>query len=138
MSRRLMSVVGMCGALALGACGGGDEEGSEPAGEQSTPAEAVKEIGATRASLDQAVGQLRSGDRQAAHDTVAEAYVEHFENVEGPLEKVDPELNEELEEAISQELRRRIKGGAPVRVVSTLVTDIKGDLATAEAKLSRR
>jgi hypothetical protein len=123
-------------ALTLGACGTGEEEGGEARpSEKEAPAEAVREIGAVRDGLDLAVRQLREGDRRRAEDTVAETYVTHFEKVEGPLEKVDHELNEELEEAISQELRDEIRSGASVSSVSGMVQDVKGDLAVAERKL---
>src|SRR5688500_5502328 len=92
-------------ALALGACGGDDDKASPAAEEESTPAEAVQEIGAVRTGLGQALEQLRAGDRKAAEETVAESYLQHFEKVEGPLDKVDHELNEELEETLKGELR---------------------------------
>ncbi|MGI8593880.1 MAG: hypothetical protein ACR2ML_05865 [Solirubrobacteraceae bacterium] len=133
--RSLVPVLGSCGALALVACGDDDDEGSKKAEEQSTPAVAVKEIGETETALDQAVSQLRAGDRKQAEETVAEAYLQHFEKVEGPLGKADPKLKEELEEAISGEVREKIRSGASVSQVTKLVSDIKGDLATAEGKL---
>jgi hypothetical protein len=132
---RLFVVLAICSALALAACGGSDDEGSGAAAGQATPAEAVKEIGATRAALDRAVDQLRAGDAKRAEETVSEAYLQHFEEVEGPLGKVDAKLNEELEEAISGELRQKIRAGAPVAEVEKLVTEVKADLATAESKL---
>ena len=134
--RLLVLVIASCGALGVGGCGDDDGDGSKGAAEeQSTPAVAVEEIGETETALDNAVTQLRAGDRKQAEETVAEAYLQHFEKVEGPLEKADPELNEELEEAISGELREKIRSGASVREVTKLVADIKDDLATAEGKL---
>jgi len=133
--RSFAPVIASCCALALVACGD-DDDGSKEAGEEpSTPAVAVKEIGETETALDQAVDQLRAGDRKQAEETVAEAYLQHFEKVEGPLEKADPELNEELEEAISGELREKIRSGAPVPEVTRLVREVKRDLVTAEGKL---
>jgi hypothetical protein len=129
---KFVPVLASCGALALAACG----EGSEAAEKQSSPGEAVMEIGKTGTALDQAVALLRAGDRRQAEETVAEAYLQHFEKVEGPLGKVDSRLNEELEEAISGELREKIRGGRPVSEMTRLVREIKGDLATAEGKLS--
>lgn len=125
----------LAAALTLGACGTGEEESSEAPAREGTPVEAVREIGAVRNGLDRAVDQLRDDDRKRAEDTVAETYVDHFEKVEGPLGKVDRELNEELEEAISGELRDKIRQGASVREVRGLVRDVKGDLATAKRKL---
>jgi hypothetical protein len=121
-------------ALALAACGGESE--SEEAAEQSaTPAQARAEIGEVRKALDTAVGQLREGDAEAADNTVSEGYLEHFEKVEGPLEKVDGELNEKLEDSIREELREKIQDGGSVAEVTQMVAAIKTDLATAEQKL---
>jgi hypothetical protein len=121
-------------ALALAACGGESE--SEEAAEQSaTPAQARAEIGEVRKALDTAVGQLREGDAKAADNTVSEGYLEHFEKVEGPLGKVDDELNEKLEDAIREELREKIQDGGSVAEVTRMVAAIKTDLATAEQKL---
>jgi hypothetical protein len=121
-------------ALALSACGGESE--SEQAAEQSaTPAEARAEIGEVRKALDTAVAQLGEGDAKAADNTVSEGYLEHFEKVEGPLEKVDGELNAKLEDSIREELREKIQDGGSVAEVTRMVSAIKIDLATAEQKL---
>ncbi|MGH9363622.1 MAG: hypothetical protein ACRD2T_17060, partial [Thermoanaerobaculia bacterium] len=53
---------------------------------KSTPAQAIDEIGETSTGLDQALAQLRDGDAKAAKETVAETYLQHFEEVEAPLE----------------------------------------------------
>jgi ABC-type enterochelin transport system substrate-binding protein len=121
-------------ALALAACGGESE--SEEAAEQSaTPAQARAEIGEVRKALDAAVSQLREGDAKAADNTVSEGYLEHFEKVEGPLEKVDGELNEKLEDSIREELREKIQDGGSVAEVTRMVSAIKADLGTAEQRL---
>jgi DNA anti-recombination protein RmuC len=121
-------------ALALAACGGESE--SEAAAEQgATPAEARAEIGEVRKALDTAVAQLEEGDAKAADNTVSEGYLEHFEKVEGPLGKVDDELNEKLEDSIREELRQKIQDGGSVAEVTRMVGAIKADLATAEQKL---
>jgi len=133
--RSFVPVLASCGALALVACGDDDESSKEAGEEESTPAVAVREIGETETALDQALDQLRAGDRKQAEETVAEAYLQHFEKVEGPLGKADPDLKEELEEAISGELRKKISSGASVPEVTKLVSDVKGDLVAAEGKL---
>jgi flagellar motility protein MotE (MotC chaperone) len=122
-----------CAALGLVACGGEDEESSQS--EESTPAQAVAEIGEVRAALDRAIDQVRAGDRQAADETLSEGYLQHFEKVEGPLEKVDEELNEGLEDLLRDDLRARVKAGAAVAEIQSMVSQAKADLATAETKL---
>jgi len=121
-------------ALALAACGG-ETESEGAAEQQATPAQARAEIGEVRAALDSAVTSLREGDAKAAENAVSEGYLQHFEKVEGPLEKVDAELNEELEDTIREELRDKIRSGGSVEEVTKMVSEIKSDLDTAEQKL---
>src|SRR5215210_3096857 len=132
--RTALTALAAASGLALTACGG-DEKSSPTTAERSTPTAAIAEIGKTKAGLDKAVAQLRGGDKKAAEETVAETYLQHFEKVEGPLGEVDPELNEKLEEAISGDLRKEIRNGAPVDKVRKHVDQVKADLDTAEEKL---
>jgi hypothetical protein len=120
--------------LALAACGG-ESESEEAAEQNATPAQARAEIAEVRKALDTAVSQLQEGDAKAADNTVSEGYLEHFEKVEGPLGKVDGELNEKLEDSIREELRQKIQDGGSVAEVTQMVSAIKADLATAEQKL---
>jgi hypothetical protein len=129
--------IAVSSSFALAACGNDDKgSASESSAEESaTPAAAVKEIAAVKAGLDTAVQQVRSGDAETAEETVSNTYVDHFEKVEGPLDKVDHELNEELEEGISTELRKELSGGASAAAVSKHVDELKADLDTAAEKL---
>jgi hypothetical protein len=108
-------------------CGGSDESGEE----STTPAEAVAEIGEIKKLLDAAVDQVRAGDRDTAEETVGDAYLEHFEHVEAPLGERDHELMEELEEAISTDLRADIKAGKSADEIGTTVSGIDADLDRA-------
>jgi hypothetical protein len=121
-------------ALGLTACGDDDKD-SEAAEHSSTPAQAVAEIGEVRSALDRALATYKAGDRTAAQEQMANAYLEHFEKVEGPLEKVDHELMEDLEGEISMGIRNRMKTGAPGGEIAAQIADVKRELATAEAKL---
>jgi ABC-type enterochelin transport system substrate-binding protein len=121
-------------ALAVAACGG-EGESEEAAEQNATPAQARAEIVQVRKALDGAVAQLKEGDAKAADNTVSEGYLEHFEKVEGPLDKVDHELNEKLEDSIREELREKIQDGGSVAEVTQMISAIKADLATAEQKL---
>jgi hypothetical protein len=137
MSRaRTVAAVAVITALLPSACGGEDDSTTEAAREQSTPAKAIAEIDETSSGLDQAVQQLQAGDTKAAKETVAETYLQHFEEVEGPLGDVDPELNEKLEEAISTELRADI-GKESVKNIKARVEELKAELATAKQKLEQ-
>jgi hypothetical protein len=99
------------------------------------PARALTEIDRVRARLDDAVAAVKAGDAERADEILADGYVEHFERVEGPLEKVDEELNEQLEETLSHGLREKVKAGASAPQVQRMVEDVKAELDTAEAKL---
>ena len=128
---RLSAVLSLLLAtLALGAiagCGGSDESEEDLA----TPAEAVAEIGEIKTLLATAVDQVRAGDADAAEETVGDAYLEHFESVEGPLGERDHDLMEALEEAISTDLRNDIKDGKGADEIETTVNQIEADLERA-------
>jgi hypothetical protein len=134
--RRTASLAFIAGSLVLVACGGDDSSSSEESERESaTPATAVKEVGETRDALKTALATYRDGDAATAQEQVAEAYVSHFEEVEGPLEDKNEELNEDLEHAISGDLRDSMKAGKPVAAVERQVNDILADLDKAEAAL---
>jgi hypothetical protein len=119
------------------AAGCGSDEGSSEAStdETATPQQAIREIAAVRKGLDQALATYRSGDKAGADQQVGDAYLQHFELVEGPLGKADRALNEELEDGIREELRGLIKDGAPVAQVAKLHRAIGAELDRAEAAL---
>jgi len=113
--------------FALAGCGGSDESEEESA----TPTEAVAEIEEIKTMLATAVTQVGDGDAEAAEETVGDAYLEHFEHVEGPLGERDHELMEELEEAISTDLRNDIKDGKSAEEIQTEVDEINAELDQA-------
>jgi hypothetical protein len=117
---------------AVAGCGGGDSDTSE---DDVTPTQAIAEIDAIRGLLDDAVADYRGGRRDSAEQTVGDAYLEHFERVEGPLGERDHELMEELEEAISTDLRTDMKAGEPVPAIESAAADIERDLDRAVALL---
>ena len=113
--------------LAVAGCGGSDESDEESA----TPTEAVAEIDEIKTMLATALDQVRDGDAEAAEETVGDAYLEHFEHVEHPLGEEDHELMEELEEAISTDLRQDIKDGKSADEIEAAVAAINTDLDRA-------
>ena len=114
-------------ALAVAGCGGDDESEEE----SSTPAEAVAEIDEIKTMLASAVDQVRAGDTDTAEETVGDAYLEHFEKVEHPLGEQDHDLMEELEEAISTDLRNDINDCKSVDEIEAAVAAINTDLDRA-------
>jgi hypothetical protein len=129
--RRTVLLALFASSLALAACGGSD--GSEQ--ENASPTVARKEVAETRDALHAALATYKKGDRAAAREQVAEAYVSHFEEVEGPLEGKDDELKESLEHAIGDDLRASMKAGRPVKEVEAQVKAIVADLDKAQAAL---
>jgi aminopeptidase N len=133
--RRLVLLGLFTCSLALAACGGSDSSSEESEHENASPATARQEVGETREALNAALATYKKGDKAAANEQVAEAYVSHFEEVEGPLEGKDAELKESLEHAISDDLRSSIKAGKPAKQVEAQVKAIVADLEKAEAAL---
>jgi DNA repair exonuclease SbcCD ATPase subunit len=119
--------------LALAACGSDSKDGDEQ--ENASPAVALKEVGETREALRAALTTYKMGRQSAAEDAVAEAYVQHFEEVEGSLGKRDAELNEHLEKAISTDLRSAMKAGKPASEIESQVDAILADLEKAQVAL---
>jgi hypothetical protein len=111
----------------------GEEEGDEEG--DITAEEAAAEIDEIKRLLDEGLAQYQGGDQKAADTTVGDAYLEHFEKVEHPLEEQDHELMEDLEHRISTEIRDEMKEGASADEVAALVEETKADLDTAKAKL---
>lgn len=127
-------------ALTVTACGS-EEDDSSPAAATATEEgeitaeEAAAEIDEIKRMLDEGLAQYQDGDQEAADTTVGDAYLEHFEKVEHPLEEQDHELMEDLEHRISTEIRDEMKEGASADEVAALVEETKADLDTAKAKL---
>ena len=132
MHRTMIIAAGVLATLALAfavaGCGGGDDDGSGTD-------DAVAEIAEVRTLLGQALDAYRDGDAEAAEERAGDAYLEHFEAVEEPLEERDDELMEELEVLISTTIRDRIKAGAPASEVAELVDEANAKLTEAEAAL---
>ena len=130
-------------AFTVTACGSDDdsspsaatttEEGEEEG--EITAEEAAAEIDEIKRMLDEGLAQYKDGNEEAADTTVGDAYLEHFEKVEHPLEEQDHELMEDLEHRISTEIRDEMKEGASADEVAALVEQTKADLDTAKAKL---
>lgn len=134
-SRSLAPVFLAAGLLAVG-CGDGDSSGEKAEAEAAaTPQQAIAEIGRVRAGLTAGLAAYAEGDAEKAEQLVGDAYLEHFELVEAPLEERDEELNEELEELISIEIRQEMKQGASRVEVEKLVNEAERELTSAEKVL---
>jgi hypothetical protein len=139
--RTLLMLLAAALALGLLAAGCGDDEDSEDATEQAeetalTPEQAIDEIAVVRQQIDDGLTAYQDGDTAAAEESVTDAYLEHFELVEPPLEEADPELNEELEVLIRETLGNAVAEGEPVKEVEKIVAEANKGLDEAEAALS--
>ena len=94
-------------------------------------AEVRARIAEARGLVDESVAAAEAGDRERAYDIARTAYLEHFEKVEHPLGEEDHELMEELEEAISTDLRNDIKDGKSTDEIEAAVAAINTDLDRA-------
>jgi hypothetical protein len=129
--------------VSFGAACGSDDESSaaattaESSEEDTTAAAAAAaaEIDTIKSMLDDALAKYKAGDTEAAEETVGDAYLEHFEEVEHPLEEVDEELMEDLEHTISTDIRTKMKSGAPASEIEQLIEQTKTDLDEAKSKL---
>jgi len=122
-------------AVGIG-CGSGDDKTTSTEAEQaSAPQRAIAEIAEVRTGLAAAFATYKAGDESAADEQVGDTYLKHFEEVEGSLEEVDPELKEQLEETIREELRSEIRSGASAARVAALVKEIGVRLDEAEQAL---
>jgi hypothetical protein len=147
MRKTLLLLIVLLGlvALTVTACGSDEDsspaaatatdEGEEEGEDEITAEEAAAEIDEIKRMLDEGLAQYQDGDTKAADTTVGDAYLEHFEKVEHPLEEQDHELMEDLEHRISTEIRDEMKEGASADEVAALVEETKADLDTAKAKL---
>lgn len=137
MKVRTSAVVALALAgFALGCGSSSDDKSSEEAEHGTTPQQAIAQIGQVRSGLAQALATYKAGDASAADEQVGDAYLKHFELVEGPLDEADHELNEELENTIREELREQIRADAGKAKIAALVKEIDGKLDEAEQALS--
>ena len=140
MRKTVLLLILLLGVVAVTATACGSDDDSSPAAAEEaegeiTSEEAMAEIDEIKRMLDEGLEQYRAGDKDAADTTIGDAYLEHFEKVEHPLEERDHELMEDLEHRISTEIRDKMKDGASADEVAALVEETKTDLDAAKAKL---
>jgi hypothetical protein len=143
---RLLIVLALVtGLLMLTGCGGSSDstatttvtvvETAEDGTIEDADEEALEEIRAMPALLDEAVEVYDSGDQGGAADAVGDIYTVHFQGVEAPLREVNPELADELEQKLATRLPDAMEDGDQPQNVYDLVADIKSDLEQAESDL---
>lgn len=138
-ARRSLAALGIAAAIGLGACTGAaatPAPTASPTAAASAAIDLAAEVDATIAGLEEALTKYRAGDRQGALDAIAETYENHFELVEHPLEEVDHDFMENLEELIAVKTRAVIQDGKPVADLEALVTEARTLLAQAKDMLT--
>jgi len=141
MRKTFLLLIVLLGLVALTVTACGSDDDSSPAAATATEEgeitaeEAAAEIDEIKRMLDEGLAEYQDGDTEAADTTVGDAYLEHFEKVEHPLEEQDHELMEDLEHRISTEIRDEMKEGESADEVAALIEETKADLDTAKAKL---
>ncbi len=110
--------------------GGAEGAGAELSAEQTaTYFKTVDELLAT------AKEEYSAGNSDAANEALIEAYLENFEYIEAPLEKVDHELVKELEESLRVALSEMVNAGVKPEEFSTAVDAALAELDQAETLL---
>jgi hypothetical protein len=138
-TRTLSCVAALLAAFSLLAagCGSDDGDGGDTSAESAeTPATALTELPAVRTGLADGFAAYRAGDTDKADELIGDVYLEHFEQVEGPLGEIDENLKNSLEQQIASGVRDQIKAGDPVKDVQATIARINKGLDQAEAELS--
>lgn len=97
------------------------------------PAEVVREI---ERLLDQMLATYREGRVEEAAKIAATAYLDHYEAIEAAVIARAPAVNAELEPLLAALLRKRMREGAAVAEIETLVGQARQLLTQALAAIS--
>jgi hypothetical protein len=81
--------------------------------------------------LDEILSLVEEGDRDAAAELAAEAYLTNYEVIEGAVIAAAPEINEELEPLLGADLRATITDGADLAEVEAMTDRARELLAEA-------
>jgi hypothetical protein len=123
-------------ALALAACGEDEENGEEGTAEAEPASEAVMtDVSVLQAGVADLARDYAAGDSDKAAATLEDLVLERLEAVEGELEAIDPELAEQLDAGIGEQLSAAVDSGAPAEEVIALVRTIGFELRQAQAVL---
>ncbi|MGQ0795944.1 MAG: PEFG-CTERM sorting domain-containing protein [Nitrosopumilaceae archaeon] len=104
--------------------GGIIHELQEVAGEEIEVTELTDYVENIRNLLAEAKEEYAAGETEQALSLATKAYLDNFEFLESAVGAQDPELNEEVEHMMREELRDMIKNGAPVEDVSSHIDEI--------------
>ena len=100
--------------------------GSESASEQAKYFSTIRDL------LNSTTSSVNDGDYKAAEATAIKAYLDNFEYLEPPIEKHDPNLMQDIEIEMREELRQMIVEERSPQEINGFVTAILGKLDQAE------
>jgi hypothetical protein len=99
--------------------------------------DAIREIQATSQGYLQAQQAFNQGDSARALEMMNTAYLEHFERTEGWMDQViSKEYRESVEAAISRDLRRKVRDGAPAADIAAQFPIALQRLQEAQGRLA--
>jgi len=99
-------------------------------GETTEETDLLSYVENIRNLLNQVKVTYAAGDQDTALSLATKAYLDNFEYLEGPIKKSNPELVDELETMMREELRDMINNDAPVSEVEQQVDDILAKMDT--------
>jgi high-affinity iron transporter len=100
-----------------------------------TKAEALRQLMAVRASIDETLSLSKEGRADEAFAKAKDGYLSHFELVEVPLRVADARLTADAETKFA-EIRGLISSGAPVSEVRANVVELRRLIDSAERRLT--
>jgi predicted secreted protein with PEFG-CTERM motif len=99
-------------------------------GEETKETDLLIYVENIRNLLNQVKVTYAEGDNDTALSLATKAYLDNFEYLEGPIKESNPELVEELETMMREELRDMINNDVPVSEVKQQVDDILAKMDT--------
>ncbi len=129
----------LCAFFTLGLIACGDDGGEPDVESQASLGnlDAADQAVIAGDLLGEALAAYKNGDANTAAELVDQAYLEHFELVEGPLGEIDPELNEQIEQGTREDLRALIADGAKPGAVAKQVAALKAAIGLAVKALRK-
>ena len=86
--------------------------------------------------LNNAISSIQNGNYLAADKNVSSAYLDNFEYLEAPIEKVNSTLMLQIETNMRENLRALIKNQTPLADIEAYISNIKEDLQVSKRLLS--
>ena len=97
--------------------------------------EAIRQLAAVRASIDQTLELVKQGQIEQAYTQAKTGYLDHFEYVEVPLRVVAPDLTADAETKFA-EIRGLINSRAPVDVIRANIVELRRLIDDTERRLT--